>query len=616
MSANPHYDALNDSDDDQFYSLPTTREASRHVSIAPSRLVNENNVTPESLPSDKSALDSDRNSLGGNDSVLKMPSESSSGKGNWTLPFKHQSDTKHRHFCAKPMISRVATKRLSSFEYDADAVTLRSQSYEELHEEPLTIEQLVSSPAAPITTERWSSTSIGSPLRFVKSHSSLGGICSQDQAASKNDIETVVSDICTYLSGMRHDDCPRASAHSRSTTPARESGETSAIDPGDESFLISIDDIAEILDIVIRGMRKLHGKHIPTGCLSVLLRKDSNARPSAGSNSIVPPSSCLVGPATTFSSVKPLFTAIGHGEVHQFETKSTRATFISKQSVTEVSWNSTPARSIESRETCKSISIRAEATSNNFSSSVSRRARTTPVSPIGGDILAPLAERVLAVTRRRSSEPIGDAVVGRQKSLGRMNTSASSETDIATTILGSDLCSDDWDTASEGVRNSDRASLDFTTTLYECGIDAHTSAEIATDSAKLHRNCRTVMMDSLDAPCVRFTSRRSVDRQYGLVMGTPIDISPYRRTSSARPKHGQGPTPAPNLTLDKLRRYSFIPLEAQDPESSRRDRYPLQPPQIEDVPLREQGKQSSKELLEEILVQATSRSFLKESCPF
>lgn len=336
MSADVYQAALDDADIDQFYSLPPTRGTSRHVSLTPNRPADEKHITLESFMCIKSALRSARLSVGANDPTFGIPTEGSSPEVHWIPSSKHQPNPKHHHFCAKPIINRFCKARLSSPEYDADVVPHQVNTRSPFPEEPFTIEQLVSPPAAPVITERWSSTSIGSTLPAAKSYSP-GDICPDDPNRSRENIETIVHDICTYLSGLRHDDCPLRRPQDTSTNHGKMHGETDAARDNVGSFLVSTDDIAEILEIVITGLRDEHGEQMPFGCLTALLGEDHNTRPSTMDGSIVPTASCLAEPATTISSVKPSFSMIGHEGTSGVNPQSTKATIISKQSVTEVS---------------------------------------------------------------------------------------------------------------------------------------------------------------------------------------------------------------------------------------------------------------------------------------
>jgi hypothetical protein len=212
-----------------------------------------------------------------------------------------------------------------------------------LAEEPLAIENLISSPSPPVTTKRWSSTGIrnrrSSSLRAIRAPS-INMSYVDDPVAAKRATETIVANIRAYLSGRRHNGCP---SRTEDDPAPRDSRDHLAGDrdqsPDDEeanSYLVSTSDIAGILDIVIAGLRCFHDQHIPTDCLSVLFPKNPNTRPSAVSDRIIPPASCLAGPATTITSVNPLFSPMRQRSVAGLARGCTTATIITRQSVTEV----------------------------------------------------------------------------------------------------------------------------------------------------------------------------------------------------------------------------------------------------------------------------------------
>ncbi|KAK9425904.1 putative Aflatoxin regulatory protein domain-containing protein [Seiridium unicorne] len=346
MASNFRQDSLDDADGDSFYSFPPSRNVSRHVSIEPGR-------TPESILSLRTALNANHLTAEDNRWSSIMTPRNDSSRIRWRLPFKYHREPRHRHFWAKPMLDRFAKGRTSSRNHsdnthDGDIVTA-------LPEEPITIEQLVSPAGAadPVTTKQWSSTSIGSSLRAVKSYS-LEEVCFDDSLSFRRGLEDIMADIRTYLSDRRHDDCPFADSLIHSAGQRQKHPEGRGIDrhqsenhvedgpaedgPAEdgptENFLISAADLVGILDIVIHGLPQVDREQPSTGCLSILLPTATKARPSTTSNSIILAASCLAEPVTTIGSVKPSFTVIGDKNT---QYGVTNATIISKQSVTEVS---------------------------------------------------------------------------------------------------------------------------------------------------------------------------------------------------------------------------------------------------------------------------------------
>ena len=105
-----------------------------------------------------------------------------------------------------------------------------------------------------------------------------------------------------------------------------------------DTFLVSTEDIVEILDIVIGGLRSLHDKHLSTGCLSAIL--SDRTRPRAGTTNekgIITHYSKFAGPATTISAVKSVFSAAGYAKDHGNSRAlcNNKSTIMTRQSVTE-----------------------------------------------------------------------------------------------------------------------------------------------------------------------------------------------------------------------------------------------------------------------------------------
>ncbi|KAK6221993.1 hypothetical protein LQW54_001213 [Pestalotiopsis sp. IQ-011] len=329
-----------DCGDECFYSFPSSRNASHEVSSTTNDSSEEYERTPKSTCSLNTALNKEALLLHtetdgdhGEDTLTPR-----SSKVKWTLPFVQQKNSpRHHHFCSKPVLNHLCrNNRLPSRFYQPSDGSYIPEYASSLPDEPVTIEQLVSSPAAPVTTQHWSSTSIGSSLRPVKSRST-GQAYFDSQAASSRGVEDIVSNIRTYLSTLRHDTCNPSPREQPRTMSFMARNPISTPNEEPESFLVSTNDIAGILDIVIVGLRRLHGEHLPSGCLSVLLPWNQNNKPVPKADSIIPSASYPAEPATTISSVKPTVTKSNSLHAQNLASKSFKATIISKKSVAEVS---------------------------------------------------------------------------------------------------------------------------------------------------------------------------------------------------------------------------------------------------------------------------------------
>ncbi|KAK9788233.1 hypothetical protein AB5N19_02948 [Seiridium cardinale] len=141
--------------------------------------------------------------------------------------------------------------------------------------------------------------------------------------------------------------------------------------------------------------------------------------------------------------------------------------------------------------------------------------------------------------------------------------------------------------------------------LYECGVDAHTGARSPIPLGEAPKHDITPEISSpnglgiAELSGVPLTDERpdnKMNNRWGASSHSHKGIVDSRRLGEASEN---GPL------LDELRRYSFMPLEEQTPENMRRATLP-QEGGHEELWLRGQRKPSSKELLEEILVQSGS----------
>ena len=146
--------------------------------------------------------------------------------------------------------------------------------------------------------------------------------------------ENIVADIKAYLSFRRHSACDAVRPTPRPSLIPLTGDDTIQAHPNEtvDTYLVSTNDIAEILDIVIGGLRVLHDKHLSTGCLSTLAPSHTRSRASTHRKGIFPQCSSFASPATTISSIKSAFSAAGY--THDYTTRN-KATIISRQSVTE-----------------------------------------------------------------------------------------------------------------------------------------------------------------------------------------------------------------------------------------------------------------------------------------
>ncbi|KAK8034569.1 hypothetical protein PG993_009564 [Apiospora rasikravindrae] len=344
-----------------------------------------------------------------------------------------------------------------------------------------------------------------------------------------------------------------------------------------DTYLVSTDDIAEILDIVIAGLRKSHDRHLSTGCLSVLLPSHIRARAGTHEKGIFPQCSKSADPATTISSVKSAFSAAGYGKdlgiTHTL--RNNKAIIVSRQSITECDY--TPH-------------------TNSSTSSVLIQ-RGNGVSGAGAQIFNPFHDENLWSVRRPSSMPLPD-----KRSLVEEANMPADEHDIVSfPPLRPRSCTNDWVAPQPELENL-HPERQRTPTLIQCGVDAHrgntpVSDTEETSSISTSTPPRTTTFSS-SSPA---ESPKNPTRKKS--MGTSIGVASHRRRSTLHQIDQPDQTPDNTFLLDSLRRYSLMPLLEHTPEVLRRNT--MVPKPLEDVVLSDRRRMSSRDMLEEILVKDT-----------
>ncbi|KAI1141386.1 hypothetical protein F5Y05DRAFT_259503 [Hypoxylon sp. FL0543] len=208
-------------------------------------------------------------------------------------------------------------------------------------------------------------------------------------------------------------------------------------------------------------------------------------------------------------------------------------------------------------------------------------------------------------TQRRSfSEPVSP-----RASFGNRESLAARRRDGSITCfprLPSRTCTSDWLTPlgffGESNLSQHRATM---SDLYACGVDAHCGVDIPKPLEMLEESPRQTPVPIDESPF------RTPELQWpthpnegsepsGFKPGRAIGVSAHCRRSSAKPMEARGSDVNHGL-LDKLRRYSFMPLLDHTPESIRGASLPTRT--WTEVPLYEDGgrRRSSKQLLQSIL---------------
>ncbi|KAL7622578.1 hypothetical protein AAE478_008085 [Parahypoxylon ruwenzoriense] len=337
-------------DDDQFYSAPSSRVASRHVSLrtSPRNLQEEANYSAMPVGPFASTYPPSQTAPGSPTEPQNSASKRVS-KSRWALPFttRHRHNPKHRHLFPKPIGHRF----YRPFHRTSEATSLLQPLTDESEPDPGDyMEPLHLSLVSPAMTGPWSSTYVGdqSP-RSKRSHSVVDRLHDAPITISRQGIDAIVCNIQAYLSDRRHNNCS-----SRSSMPAVvnenrppssylqtdriafQNGHVRANRMAADSYLVTTDDIAGILDIVIAGIRRTHDDIPTASCLSIMLPKEELAKPTPAARAIIPGLPNIADPATTISSIQPSFSLTGCSGRHKHYVDANRTTFISRQSITEV----------------------------------------------------------------------------------------------------------------------------------------------------------------------------------------------------------------------------------------------------------------------------------------
>ncbi|KAH9907536.1 hypothetical protein F4778DRAFT_545300 [Xylariomycetidae sp. FL2044] len=325
-------------EDDQFYSAPTSRVASRHVSVVPPTHSLEDEKNSNARPSEPlvSVCHPDSES----EPLRSMPSQESPGAG----PLNSKSDAHNGTEGAgihmpdpQPISRHRKNERLKS---KVNQILAEKSLNSTVKSTPAGIAATPRNPIcsytpSSITARRWSSiymdhdrslpdNGIAQPYRSSQIPGST--------AMHEHEIDGIVRNIRAYLSGRRHE-CLAHTLGENQVPPSRgrpDDGPTQntrvrPLGREKDSYLVTTNDIAGILDIVMSGIGGMQNDGLALPCLSVLLPKEPATKPWPHRKAIYPAVSVIADPATTIDSGGD---TINIGPL--------RTTFISRQSITEV----------------------------------------------------------------------------------------------------------------------------------------------------------------------------------------------------------------------------------------------------------------------------------------
>ncbi|KAI1502192.1 hypothetical protein F5X99DRAFT_380191, partial [Biscogniauxia marginata] len=330
-------------EDDPFYSAPTSRVGSGHVSIINSHDKLGKKESIRIQPSEPLVMMCQPTDIPTNPtSTLESSDLQCAAKSKCNIHFlnKQEHNPEHHDIGTTVINPQKKLKSDSSIHDDNPAAN-----------GTVPLDTLTSSPAQAIAARRWSSICLEhqeSMPQYSKNspvliETPLGG------PVSRQGVEGILGNICAYLSDKRYDDCPRSidtvSVSNENHFPSlnfrpddgiindgRLKPPTSPI----ESYLVTTHDIATILDIVITGIRRFPDGNTDIGCQSLMFPREPLVKPNHRTKMMVLPVPTIADPATTISSVQPCFSLTAFPGSSRRHTQVAKSTFISRQSITEV----------------------------------------------------------------------------------------------------------------------------------------------------------------------------------------------------------------------------------------------------------------------------------------
>ncbi|KAI0100283.1 hypothetical protein GGR51DRAFT_564307 [Nemania sp. FL0031] len=493
-------------------------------------------------------------------------------------------------------------------------------------------DRLVSSPAPAITTRRWSSVT-GREQSLTACHYQgrlpLAARPQPDGYINKQEFNGILSNIRAYLSTRQHtaasrkpvpivtneNDVPVSSLQSLPHTPYLELAEL----PEDQ-YLVSADNIAKILDIVVSGVRGIQADSAQPDCQSLLFSNGTYAKPTLQNQSIIPGMPAGADPATTICSPRPCFSA-ADGFEESRRLHSTPKTTYNDVCHDDVYLNcfddgATGAEFSEPSEPVPSVdNCRGRYRSWPQSSQIARRVSFRPSPPQAS--FNPFEEQFHQARKRSISEPLPQI-----QPKDEVMHAATPAPMTSFPRLMSRSCTSDWLTPLglyDDVENDELSEFQTTMpSLYSSGIDAHSGIPICKPLPILEEGSQATSTSPRHSPLQACHS--SVQKRENRVssqddhlheddeerVGCSIGAASHRRIRIREP---QGRRQDTNQNLfDGLRHYKFMPALDQAPEYIYTERLP-HPSWMKAALAEDQAqKRSSRDLLQRILRQSNPSS--------
>ncbi|KAI0514951.1 hypothetical protein F5B22DRAFT_636792 [Xylaria bambusicola] len=178
------------------------------------------------------------------------------------------------------------------------------------------VHQLIPAPSTTITA-RHGSSDTGRERDTPTCHHQVSlPTVSQSQLEShfsKQGMDGIFRNVRTFLAAKRHGIDPLATTTIGENDKPSSSKQTMPdiryLEPPEDHYLITTDNIAGILDIVIAGVCSIHDNKGLPDCRSLLFARGQRTKPTLRVENIIPSDPAVAEPATTFCSPQPCFSS-------------------------------------------------------------------------------------------------------------------------------------------------------------------------------------------------------------------------------------------------------------------------------------------------------------------
>ncbi|KAF2964861.1 hypothetical protein GQX73_g8698 [Xylaria multiplex] len=257
----------------------------------------------------------------------------------------HKCFTSHHHFYQTAIRHQVNhTRSQEPIQLEAGSPD-ESTSTTDLN---VTIDKLPSPPTPVITTRRGSSVADikqNPASRHFEGRSPTIARAQLDDYISKQGMDGIICNVRAFLSARRQNDNSREAAmtviNENDMPPSSVPTQSDGLYPNlrvsqEDQYLITTDNIADILDIVIASIRSIQDDGTQQDCRSLLFSSSKYMKPTLRIQNIIPGVSAAADPATTICSPQPCFSLANGLDKSGRPCPMPKTTYISRQSITEI----------------------------------------------------------------------------------------------------------------------------------------------------------------------------------------------------------------------------------------------------------------------------------------